>query len=157
MDLFYTYINNFDGKDEKQKQHNAGRYIIEYAAKNIYNIENSEIEIINKKPKFKHSDIMFSISHSNEIAAVCFSNSPVGLDIEQIIPRDFEKISKRMNFKLKEHTLEEFYKNWTLYEAEIKLQNKVRSSKTILFLNNYVLSVVSSLKEELNLDITFLK
>lgn len=157
MDLFYTYINDFDGKDEKQKQHNAGRYIIEYAAKHVYNIENSEIEIINKKPKFKYSNISFSISHSKDIAAVCFSNDAVGLDVEQIIHRNFEKISKRMNFPLKEHTIEEFYRNWTLYEAGIKLQDKVQSSKTIVFLDNYILSVVSSQKEELNLNVTFLK
>ena len=49
-----------------------------------------------------------------------------------------------MNFKLKENTLEEFYKEWTLYEAEIKLQESVRSSKTMKFKDNFILSIVSS-------------
>lgn len=153
MDLFYTYINNFSGKDKNEKQHIAGRYIVEYAAKNIYKIENSEIEIINKKPAFKHSDIKFSISHSGNIAAVCFDINPVGFDIEQITIRDFVKIAKRMNFKLKNNSPEEFYSCWTKYEAAIKLNQKVNYSLSKKFKDNYIISIASSVKfnEDINI------
>lgn len=146
MDLLYLNIDNFNFNSENkhQKQHKAGRYIIEYAAKNIYNIENPEIIIINKKPKFKYSDIQFSISHSNNIAAVCFDKYPLGFDIEHITNRNYIKIAKKLNFKMKENSSEEFYKLWTLYEAEIKLQNKYQYSHTDNFLNNYIFSIVSN-------------
>ena len=144
MDLFYCDCTKFNGADLKEKQHNAGLYIINYAAENIYNIENNETEVINKKPKYKYSNICFSVTHSDNIALVCFDKNHVGVDIEKIKPRDFQAVAKRMNFKLKENTLEEFYKEWTLYEAEIKLQESVRSSKTMKFKDNFILSIVSS-------------
>lgn len=156
MDLLYTYIDRFDGKTKREKQYNAGRFIIEYAAKNLYKIENSEIEIINKKPRYKYSNIEFSISHSGNIAAVCFDNFPIGLDIEQITNRNYNAISKRMKFNQVEYTLEEFYRNWTLYEAGIKLQNKVQSIKTQLFLDTYMLCLVSAVKEPTELNIKFI-
>lgn len=156
MDLFYTYTDNFSGKNEKEKQHNAGRYIIEYAANHIYKIENPEIEIKNKKPGFKYSDINFSISHSNNIAAVCFDKYPLGLDIEFIKKRNYMAIVKRMKFKMQENTINEFYKNWTLYEAGIKLQNKVQSIKTQIFLDNYMLCLVSGKKDPIELNINCL-
>lgn len=149
MDLFYTYINEFSGKNKKEKQHNAGRFIVEYAAKFIYKIENSEIEIINKKPKFKYSDINFSISHSNNIAAVCFDKYPLGFDIEFMKQRDYKSIAQRMHFKTEENTLKEFYKNWTLYEAEVKLQNKLTSYKSELFLDNYIYTITSSERSDI--------
>ena len=76
MNIFYLYIDEFytTGKISKY-HHEAGRYILEYVAKNFYKIENSELEIVNDKPKFKHSNIKFSISHSNNIAAVCFDEN----------------------------------------------------------------------------------
>lgn len=152
MDLIYSKCEN-----TKENQHRTGRFIIEYAAKNLYNIENSELEIINNKPKFKHSDINFSISHSDCIAAVCFDYSKVGFDIEKIKERDIISISKRMNFKCEENTLEEFYKNWTLYEASYKLQDKVQSCISQIFSDDYVLSVVSNKKQNIKLNIIFLK
>ncbi len=144
MDLFYCDCTKFNGANKKEKEHNAGRYIVEYVAKNIYKIENSETEVIYKKPKYKYSNICFSVTHSDNIALVCFDKNQVGVDIERIKPRDFQAVAKRMNFKLKENTLEEFYKEWTLYEAEIKLQESVRSSKTMKFNDNFILSIVSA-------------
>ncbi len=157
MDLFYLFTENFDFGTESDctKQHKAGRFTVEYAAKNYYNIENPELEIINKKPKFKYSDIQFSISHCRNIVCVCFDNNPVGFDIEEIKPRDFEAIAKRMNFKLKENSLEEFYKNWTMYEAEIKLQAAAKSRYCASFLDKYIMSVVSAKSD--NIEINFIE
>ncbi len=140
MDIFYIKIkeNHFNSG------HEAGRYIIEYAAKNFYNIKNAEIEIINKKPKFLYSDLKFSISHSKEIAAVCFDTNETGFDIEKINPRDYKSIAQRMKFVLEEDTLEAFYKCWTLYEAEYKLQKEAKYTFTSLLEKNYMMSIASA-------------
>ena len=157
MDLFYCSCLNCEGKNLNEKQHNAGRYIIKLAAKSVYNIINPEIEVINNKPRFKFSDINFSISHSNEIAAVCFDKKPIGFDIEQIKQRDFQAIAERMNFSLKENTLEEFYKQWTLYEAEYKLQQETKSSYTFKFIDKYIISAVTNEHAEIEKNLKIYK
>lgn len=154
MDLFYLFTKNFDCETSPgyTKQHKAGRFIIEYASSKYYNIENPELVIINKKPKFKYSDIQFSISHCRDIVCVCFDKNPAGFDIEEIRPRNYTAIAERMNFKLKENSLEEFYKNWTMYEAEIKLQMPVKSRYCTNFLDKYIISAVSSKADNIKLN-----
>ena len=153
MDLFYTTSEKIEGETAQKRQHNAGRYIVDYVAKNIYKLENSELEIINKKPKFKYSNIHFSISHCRNYAIVVFDDNPVGADIEKILPRDFESIAKRMNFKLKENTLEEFYNAWTIFEAKYKLQDEAKNVLTIDFMDEYKISVASNNTTEIKLNI----
>lgn len=144
MDIFYTIIDeNPNKKLHQQFQHQTGRKLIEYAAKNIYKIENTEIEIVNNKPKFKFSDKKFSISHSKNVVAVCFDDEEVGVDIEYIAPRDYISIAKRMNFKLENDSLEAFYKAWTQYEAVYKLGDNPKIEYNCRFLNSYYLSAAS--------------
>ena len=143
MDLYYINCENFEGNNLKEKQHNAGRYIVDYVAKNIYKIENSEIIIENKKPKFKYSDIKFSISHSDCWVVVGFSEYEIGVDIEKIQERDYKAIAKRMKFDLKEDSLSDFYRCWTIFEAEYKLQQKAKNIQTIDFKDEYKISVAS--------------
>ena len=144
MDIFYTDLTKFDGKNDYYKGHNAGREIVKYCAKNIYHIENPEIEIVDGKPKFKFSKLQFSISHSGTIAAVCFDINPVGFDIERIVKRDYKSIAKRLNFKMENDSLEAFYKSWTQYEAAYKLHNEVIYRFNDKILNEYVFSIASS-------------
>lgn len=153
MDLFYTTCEKFDGNTLKEKQHNAGRHIIKVAAVNFYKIKNPELELINKKPKFKYSDIEFSISHCQNYAVVVFDKTSVGVDIEEIASRDYSAIAKRMKFELKENTLESFYEAWTFYEAKYKLQKEVKNSLTIDFADKYKLTVASSSDKEIHLNI----
>ena len=143
MDLYYINCENFEGDKLNKIQHNAGRYIVEYVAKNILKLENSEIIIENNKPKFKYSDIKFSISHSDCWVVVAFSKNEIGVDIEKIKQRDYKALAKRMNFELKEDSLSDFYRCWTLFEAEYKLQQKAKSVKTIDFMNEYKISIAS--------------
>ncbi len=159
MELFYLIIENFNLNDrlKYEKQHNASRCLLEYVAKNIYNIKNTEIEIINKKPKFKYSNINFSISHCENIICICFDNNPVGFDIERIRPRNYRKISQRMNFKMEEDSLNEFYRCWTIYEAGVKLQKPVKSMFSSIFLDKYIISAVSNETADINLNITQIK
>ncbi len=149
MDLFYYYFSDIEGQTPRENEHNAGRFIIEHAGKNFYNIKNTEIEIINGKPKYKYSNTQFSISHKGNIAVVLFDKNPVGVDIEKLQNRDFEAIAKRMNFKLKNHTPEEFYTCWTLYEAEYKLQTTAKSRYTFNFDKEYIISAVTSEQAEI--------
>lgn len=95
----------------------------------------------------------FSISHCQNYAVVVFNKTLVGIDIEEIAPRDFSAIAKRMKFELKENTLESFYEAWTFYEAKYKLQKGVKNSLTIDFADKYKLTVASSSDKEINLNI----
>lgn len=143
MDLYYCFINDENMRNKYVLQHNTGIKLTEYAARNFYDINNTEIEIINNKPEFKYSDKQFNISHSKNVVIVCFDDSPIGVDIEYIKPRDYIELAKRMGFKLKEKTPEEFYMLWTQYEAEYKLGCKAEFIKSQIFLNDYMLSVAS--------------
>ena len=153
MDLFYTTCDKFAGDTLREKQHNAGRYLVEYVAKNVYKIENSELEVVNKKPKFKFVDLHFSISHCHNYAVVVFDKNPVGVDIEKITPRNFEAVAKRMKFELKENTLSAFYEAWTIFEAKYKLQEDANSVLTIDFMDEYKISVASNNTTEIKLYI----
>lgn len=144
MDLFYTNVNNFDIEKKHKRGHIAARRIIEYCAKNFYNIENPELEIVDEKPQFKYSTLQFSISHSGEYAAVCFDKNPVGFDIERIRNRDYKLIAQRMQFELKENSLLEFYRCWTEYEATFKLHNEVKYRFCDTLNDNYVFFIASN-------------
>lgn len=143
MDIFYTRIKKEKNRTKYEIQHYTGRMLLNYVAKEIYGIKNSEIEIINKKPKFKYSNKKFNISHSDEIVAVCFDDFNIGFDIEKMKNRDFEQIAKRMNFALKKYDKETFYKAWTLFEAKYKLQNTVNSTYSAVINDEYSISVAS--------------
>ncbi len=141
MDIFYIKTS----KNDYKSQHNSGLYIVEYVAVNFYKLRNSEIRIINKKPEFKYqNDIHFSISHSDNIAAVCFDNRETGFDIEMIKDRNFMPIADKMKFNLKENTLECFYQNWTAYEAEYKLQKAPKCIYTSKLNDEYIFSIASA-------------
>ena len=108
--------------------------------KDVYKIEDREIDFINKKPILKKQQKYFSISHSGDYIALAFSDTNCGIDIEKFKNRDFEKIAHRMRFDI--NTPEDFFKNWTLYEAKYKLSENHKSSKTWQ-IENYMLSAVS--------------
>lgn len=143
MDIFYTRIKNEKNRTLHDIQHYTGRLLLNYVAKEIFDIKNSEIEIINKKPEFKYSNKKFNISHSEEIVAVCFDDFNIGFDIEKMKNRNFEQIAKRMNFTLKKYDKETFYKAWTLFEAKYKLQNTANSTYSAIINNEYAISVAS--------------
>lgn len=73
------------------------------------------------------SNVFVSISHSCGKCAVCVSRSPVGIDIEKIRDRDFEKTAeKTFSEKEKEYYRNAkspavFYEIWTRKEAHAKI------------------------------------
>lgn len=123
-------------------QYSIGRYLVKSVAKVVYNLSDTEIVIDNDKPKFKNGGVFFSISHSGNYVAAAFDNSPCGLDIEEMKPRDFEALSAR--YEKDFQTAEDFYKFWTEYEAEIKLQEKTQASYSCVFQENFMLTAASA-------------
>lgn len=68
-----------------------------------------------------------SISHSKGKCAVCISERPVGIDIEKITDRSFEKTAKRFfgerekEYYFNSKSPQSFYEIWTRKEAYSKI------------------------------------
>lgn len=140
-DKRFLFGNSF--KSEKRNVEFAlSRFLLDYVLKNVYHIENYEIETVNNKPKLKNNSLNFNISHSKEIILTGFSNSEIGVDIEFIKEKNLEKFSKYFNKEFS--TLNDFYDFWTKYEAEIKLQDKVKCFKSLILEKNYYLTLAST-------------
>ena len=130
--------------EEKYIEHLLGLYLVKNVLKKYYKLDDPQIEVVNKKPELKNSNLHFSLSHSNDIVMVGISEKNIGLDIEFMQEKDYEKILKRINRLLVNPTKLDFYEIWTQYEAEIKLSQIPKSFKTMLLEDNYMLSVVSA-------------
>lgn len=139
------FLTPFENKDFKLKKRRAefalSRFILDFALKNFYKIKNYEIEIKNKKPVLKDNKLHFSISHSNDYAIIGFNNFPIGVDIELIKDRDFEKLSGYFGKNIKEK--DEFYKFWTQFEAKYKLQAQGKFFRSFKFMKSYMVSISS--------------
>lgn len=146
----FELIKTFQKKDisdyNKLFEHCFIYYCADKILKNFYHIENYEIEFISNKPFLKSKEKYLSLSHSGKYSALCFSDYDCGIDIEQVIPRNYERISNRMNFP-KARTLEDFYNNWTKYESEYKLNQKAKITKTF-HRENYTITACSINPEE---------
>ncbi len=141
--LEYFSDNRKYSSQEKYFEHLFGLFLVRFIAKNIYNVENTEIEIKNKKPCFKFSDLNFSISHSQDIILCVFSKNNIGVDVEYIRNRDYAHILSRYGENIENPTEEYFYKFWTKHEAVIKLGLPEKSLFSTKFENEYMLTCVS--------------
>ena len=162
MQVFYVDTNEYNVDEkvlekyktrkitskEKELQHLIGRFLLEKVAKEILKIENPEIEIVNKKPRFKNSDIKFSISHSKNIVLIAFDKNPVGADVEEMKERNYKEIFERYNYKGQDISKETFYKFWTEYEAGIKLQGTPKTKISTEIEKNFMLTVVGNFDEK---------
>ncbi|MBQ8168394.1 hypothetical protein IJZ97_03150 [bacterium] len=133
---------------EKEKQHCYGRFLVEKVAKDFLGIKNSELEVVNKKPRFKYSEMHFSISHSENIVLVAFDKNPIGADIEIMKERNFKELFARYNYKGNDISKELFYKFWTEYEAGIKLQGSPKTKINFNFLNDFMVTIVGNFEAE---------
>lgn len=134
--------------EKKRYVHNLTYYLLDKILE-MYDINDRKIVIDNNKPILINSEKFFSISHSHNYIAISISDFNCGLDIEFIKDREYEKISKRMNFV--SNSLTNFYKNWTLYEANYKLSS-ICKSKITKQINNFMLSAVSeNIDEDFNI------
>lgn len=155
--FYQQFLDGNSFKSEKRiKEYCFGRFLIKFVLKKYYNIENPVIDVKNKKPYLvsnPESDfyVTFSLSHSKNYVMAAFylcSNQDVqiGLDIEYIKPRNFEKLLNYYNVDTPVYDAKTFYKFWTQYEANIKLQDVQKSVCSFQILNDYILSLVTNTK-----------
>lgn len=160
MDIFIIETANADNIDKKTlleykkknisnskklREHCFAYFMADKILDNIYKISNREIQYKNKKPFLKSKEKFFSVSHSNEYIALGFSDFDCGIDIEEMIDRDFTKIAKKMKFQA--DTKVQFYREWTLYEAKYKLGTDEFSTEIFSF-GNYCLTACSANENE---------
>lgn len=128
--------------EEKWKTHCLSYLLVDKLLQEYYGVENTEIVFEDGKPILIDGGKHFSISHSEDLIAIAFSDSNCGVDIEKVRLREFESISKRMGFEA--NTLGEFYEEWTRYEAMYKLNsNNEYGSVATYDLDDYILTAVS--------------
>ena len=143
-------------KSQKRiEQYCLGRFLIKYVLKKYYSIENPTIVLKNKKPCLQLNNendlqISFSLSHSRNMIMAAFYASnekdvELGLDIEYMKPRDFEKLLKYYQVETDVYDAKTFYSFWTQYEANIKLQSVQKTMFTCGFLNEFILSLVTNI------------
>ena len=128
--------------EEKWQTHCLSYLLVDKFLDEVYGIESREIVFDNGKPILIDGGKHFSISHSDGLIALAFSDSNCGIDIEKIKLREFQSISERMGFEA--NTLGEFYEEWTRYEAIYKLNsNSEYGSIAVYDLDDYALTAVS--------------
>lgn len=161
MDIYVVKTSGIENIDEKlllefQKKefsnlkkrqiHSFSYLILDRILREVYKINDREIKFDNQKPVLKTGEKHFSISHSGEYIALGFSDTNCGIDIERIDDkRDWQAIAERMKFK--SQSLEEFYKDWTRYEAEYKLGNKCKAGRGFK-VEDYIITAVSENTDE---------
>ena len=128
--------------EEKRKIHCLSYLLVDKFLDEVYGIKNRELVFEDGKPILLDGRKHFSISHSNDLIAIAFSDSNCGVDIEKVKLREFQSISERMGFEA--NTLGEFYEEWTRYEALYKLGSKDNYGSIAVYdLDDYVLTAVS--------------
>lgn len=128
---------------EKYLEHLCGLFLTKFIAKNIYGLTNTDIQLDNNKPYFSSHKINFSISHSKDIVLVVFNTKNIGADVEYMRPRDYKLIMSRYNKNVTNLTRQDFYRFWTVHEAEIKLGTTPKSIYSAFLNEDYVFSCVS--------------
>lgn len=157
MEIFIIEINNAEkvkpetlelyrkkdiSDEEKLKVHCLSYLLVDKFLEEVYGIKSREIVFEDGKPILIDGGKHFSISHSEDLIAIAFSDSNCGVDIEKIKLREFKKIAERMKFEAE--TLGEFYEEWTKYEAKYKLGKDLEYGSIASFdLEDYALSAVS--------------
>ena len=150
-DVHKDLLKEFQKKEisdpEKRNVHCLSYLMVDRILKEVYKIEDREIIFDDKKPVLKSGKKFFSISHSGEYIVLGFSDFNCGIDIENVVNRkkDWQTIAERMGFK--SQSQEDFFKDWTEYEAVYKLRDKYKSVYQTK-LGSYFLTAVSKNSEE---------
>ena len=92
------------------------------------------------RDKFKH----ISIAHKDKFAILVASDAPIGVDIEDTSKnRDFDSLAKFMHFDTAKNA-DEFYRLFTLSEAEYKAHPATNLRKYFYQLGKYMICIVSN-------------
>ena len=127
-------------KKKRDKENCVVSYLLLKKALADFGVEDFEIEIKeNGKPFLKYNEnVFFNISHTNSGVAVIADKSPVGIDIQDVLPvregvieRCFSAEEKDVVYKSSSPE-REFTRLWTLKESAVK-----RNAETVAELKNY--------------------
>lgn len=126
------------------------RALYMYCLENNKEINFEKLSVIRyegEKPYFEGTDLFFNISHSGTMWVCAIAEKEVGIDLQEVSDRDFEKLSSRFFTENEQQHVnlwgrEGFYNIWTRKEAYCKL---------------YGQSVLSVLKEIDTVDGDFYK
>jgi 4'-phosphopantetheinyl transferase len=110
----------------------AGRLMINTIAAEQYGISAPEIRLTEYgKPYITAADALhFNISHSGDHVVLAMSDAPVGVDIEQRMPIEWQQISQTFGEKEREmldkagDPISCFYRIWTMREAFAKADGR---------------------------------
>lgn len=132
-------------KCEKRRTEFAlGRFLLKYVLEHHYNIEKPKIILKNKKPVLENNELFFSLSHTKNIVLAAFDDVPVGIDIEVMKERNFDMIYRFWKKTQESVDKKTFYKLWTEYEAQVKLQQESESKYNAEIFENYMLGICSA-------------
>jgi len=153
-------ILEYKNDEDQIKRLLARTFLFEYCQKR-YNLNNFSFEYTeNQRPKFKYSDIDFSISYSQNIIAIAVSTkSRIGVDIELLEP---SIISKKVAYEFmndkelttfielnKSDRIKYFYEIWTAKESLLKARGDglctnpkdiINNSKKLIHFKEYIIS-----------------
>jgi len=145
-DLLKSFQKKEISNEITRKTHCFSYLMTDRILREVYKIEDREIVFKEERPALKNGGKYFSISHSGEYIVLGFSDYNCGIDIQGVNKnKNWRAISNRMKFESKSE--EEFYKNWTTYEALYKLgctSNNIYHTK----IENYFLTAVSENPQE---------
>jgi 4'-phosphopantetheinyl transferase len=110
----------------------AGRLMIRALAREICGMPAPEIQLTEYgKPFIRGADgFHFNISHSGDRVVLAVNDTPIGIDIERIVPIEWRELSKFFSQKEREmlrndtDPLKCFYRIWTVREAFSKAVGK---------------------------------
>lgn len=128
---------------EKKRQRLIKYYLIDYILKKDLSITIEDLnynEYIYSNSYYKDS-LYLNISNKNNILLIAISSNKIGIDLEEIKKRDFNKLLNRfftkniLNQFLKQQNILEqekyFYKIWTSSESFLKMEGKTLYYKDI--------------------------
>lgn len=118
--------------------------MLKYVLKTHFGIENPQIVLKNKKPSLENDEIQFSLSHTKNIVLAAFDEMPVGVDIEVMKERNFDMIYRFWKKRPESVDKTEFYRQWTQYEAQIKLHQESAANFNAEIFENFMLGICSS-------------
>ena len=141
--LGYFLDGNYFRTEKRFYEFCLGRFLVKYVLKKYYNISEPIIVVDNNKPYIKDKSVKFSISHSKNMLVVAFFEDNIGVDVEFMRERNFDKLFEYCQVKYDGYSSKKefFYHFWTRYEAEIKLSCRAKKLVTMRFFDDYMLSL----------------
>lgn len=102
----------------------------------------------NGKPMIDNGYI--SLAHSGDKVVLAVSDSPVGIDIENINQqRDFSRLSHRLNFTLTPDKRLSFFRQFTRYEAVFKMGERNRPIYPYYYsTDDFIICIITMNKKE---------